>query len=236
MCTDIESIKEVAKATQEVAKTTSHAITASQEVGGFLSKFISGPLEQCKNIVEDKLRYIRWERQIRLMMRAQQFLLDSGLPAPDNPIPLKNAVALFEYATLEEDNELQDLWARLLVNGTNKMTGIKIERAFIEILAQISSLEANILQKIYSIPFEDSQHNGILTANLPNSVMVYDKNDKDVSLLEEPSHDVKLALANLVRLGCVKLAFSWGGGEIFTKINPTIMGKELIQACTSLKV
>ncbi|MDM5088395.1 hypothetical protein OB947_05615 [Aeromonas bestiarum] len=59
MCSDSESIKEVAKATQEVAKTTSQAITASQEVGSFLSKFISGPLEQYKGIVEDKLRYIR---------------------------------------------------------------------------------------------------------------------------------------------------------------------------------
>ena len=137
-------IKEVAKASQEIAKTAFKAIDAGSDMGEFISRFISGSLEQGMGIVEDRLRYNRWERQQRLMMRAEEFIKQQGLPLPDKPIPMKNAVPLLYHATLEEDDSLQDMWARLLVNGTNESTGINIERSFIEILAQISFLEARI--------------------------------------------------------------------------------------------
>ena len=163
---------EAAKAGQEVAKTASKAIDAGSDMGGFISRYISGPLEQVSGLLEDRLRYVRWERQQRLMMKAEEFRIQQGLPLPDKPIPLKNAVPLLFNATLEEDDSLQDMWARLLINGTNKFTGITIERYFIEILAQISYLEARILQAIYELPFEKTQHTGIVTENLPEYAVI----------------------------------------------------------------
>ena len=226
----MSDIAEIAKAGQEVAKTTSKAIDAGSDMGGFISRYISGPLEQVTGMVEDHLRYVRWERRQRLITRAEEFRKQQGLPPPDKPIPLKNAVPLFFHATLEEDNDLQDVWARLLINGTNKSTGITIERSFIEILAQISFLEARILQAIYELPFEKTQHDGVVTESLPEYAVVAE--DKPANKNKEPTDDVKLALANLARLGCIKLQSSWGGGEIFSEINPTLLGKELIAACT----
>ena len=116
---EIEAIKGTAKATQEVAKTASNAIDAGREMGRFISRIISGSLEQGVGIFEDKLRYTRWERRIRLIKRSEEFMRQQGLTNPNKPIPIKNAVPLLEYATLEEDDNLQDMWARLLVNGTN---------------------------------------------------------------------------------------------------------------------
>lgn len=226
----MSDITEIAKAGQEVAKTTSKAIDAGRNMGRFFSRFISGPFEQVTGIVEDRLRYVRWERQQRLIERAEEFRKQEGLPPPDKPIPLKNAVPLFYHATLEEDDNLQDVWARLLINGTNESTGINIERSFIEMLAQISYLEARILQAIYELPFEKTQHSGVVTENLPEDAIVAE--DKPANEYKEPTHDVKLALANLARLGCIKLSTTWGGGEIFSQINPTLLGKELMAACT----
>lgn len=228
---ELESIKETAKATQEVAKTASNAIDAGREMGGFVSRFISGPLEQGVGIIEDKLKYVRWERQQRLILRAEEFLKNKDMPNPDNPIPLKNAVPLLEYATLEEDDELQDLWAYLLVNGSNKSTGVNIERSFIEILAQISSLEAQILKAIYVLPFEETRHAGVVTQYLPEYALVA-KEEPEVPY-KEPSHEVKMGLANLARIGCLKFRLTWGGGEIFTQINSTFIGKEFVLACSS---
>jgi len=230
MSEETEAIKETAKATQEVAKTTSKAIDAGREMGGFVSRFISGPLEQGVGIIEDRLRYIRWERQLRLIKRSEEFMNEQGLSNPNKPIPLKNAVPLLEYATLEEDDNLQDMWARLLVNGTNESTGINIERSFIEILAQISPLEAQILRAIYALPFENTQHAGIVTEKLPEYATVAEK--KPENKPKEPSQEVKLALANLARIGCLKFPLTWGGGEIFTYINPTLIGKEFVAACS----
>lgn len=223
-----KEIEESAKAVQEVAKTTSTAIDAGREMGGFVSRFISGPLEQGVGILEDKLHYIRWERKLRLIKRSEEYLRLMGLSAPNKTIPLKNAVPLLEYATLEEDDNLQDMWARLLVNGTNDSTGISVERSYIEILAQISPLEAQILEAIYRLPFEES-HKGILTENLPDSASIEDDPNAE---LQEPSHAIKLAIANLVRIGCLKFPSTWGGGEIYTTVNPTLFGKEFVAACT----
>lgn len=229
MSDETEAIKEAAKATQEVAKTASKAIDAGREMGGFVSRFISGSLEQAVGIVEDKLRYIRWERQQRLIRRAEEYMREQGLSAPNKPMPLKNAVPLLEYATIEENDSLQDMWARLLVNGTNESTGVNIERSFIEILAQLSPLEAQILQVIYALPFEATQHAGIVTENLPFSAKIAE--EKPEKEYKEPSKEVKLALANLARIGCLKFPLTWGGGEIFTQLNPTLIGKEFVAAC-----
>jgi Abortive infection alpha len=230
MSEESEAIKETAKATQEVAKTASNAIDAGREMGGFISRFISGPLEQTAGIIEDKLKYIRWERRQRLIKRSEEFMREQGLSKPNKPIPLKNAVPLLKYATLEEDDTLQDMWARLLVNGTNDSTGINIERSYIEMLAQISSLEAQILKTIYDLPFERTQHKGIVTENLPISAAIAD--EVKASNYRDPSKEVKLALSNLARIGCVKFAPTYGGGEIFTTINPTLIGNEFVKACT----
>jgi hypothetical protein len=230
MSEETEALKETAKATQEVAKTASNAINAGREMGGFVSRFISDPLEQAVGIVEDKLKYIRWERQQRLIRRSEEFMREQGLTKPNKPIPLKNAVPLLEYATLEEDDNLQDMWARLLVNGTNESTGINIERSFIEILSQISSLEAQILKAIYALPFDKTMHAGVVTGNLPEYATIADEIREKKYI--EPSKEVKLGLANLARIGCLKFPTTWGGGEIFTKINPTLIGKEFVAACT----
>jgi len=233
MSKELETIEESAKAVQEVAKTTSNAIDASREMGGFISRFVSGPLEQGMGIFEDRLRYIRWERQIRLIKRSEEFLTQQELPNPNKSIPLKNAVPLLEYATLEEDDYLQDIWARLLVNGTNESTGINIERAYIEILAQISALEAQILQTIYALPFNDMRHTGVITELLPISAKISDEKNEDN--LNEPPLEIIMALANLARIGCLKLPLTWGGGELFSKIMPTIIGREFVAACTFTK-
>ena len=227
---EAEAFKEAAKATQEVAKTASKAIDAGTSIGKFFTRFISGSLEQGAGIIEDKLRYIRWERQVRLMNRSEEYLNQQGLSEPDNPLPLKHAIPLFEYATLEEDDRLQDIWARLLVNGTHTSTGINIERSFIEILAQISFLEAQILQTIYALPFDETRKHGVITEKLPRYAKVDEERSGDVR--KEPNQDVKLALANLTRLGCLKFPLTWDGAEIFTVVNTTLIGYEFVSACT----
>ena len=66
-----DGVNETAKAVQEVAKTTGKAIDAAQNFGGFFSKYVSGSVEQGMGIFEDKLKYMRWERQVRLNILAR---------------------------------------------------------------------------------------------------------------------------------------------------------------------
>jgi hypothetical protein len=230
MSEESEAIKESAKAAQEIAKTTRQAIDAGQQFGGFISRFISGPLEQGMGIFEDKLKYMRWERQMRLMERANEYIQSLGIEAPTNPIPLKLAVPLFQAASLEDDNYLQDMWARLLVNSSFTGSNVDLKRSYIDILERLSNIEAKILETIYSLPKEAMAHKGILTAGLPDSVEIEEENNKNEPVAV--SDEVTLALANLSRLGCITLPTTWGGGEIFTSVFPTLMGRTFFEACT----
>lgn len=226
-----DPVTESAKAVQEVAKATGKAIDVGQKFGGFISRFVAGPIEQGMGIFEDKLKYMRWERQLRLMQRADQLLREIGLTQPTRHIPLKLAIPLLEAASLEDDDYLQDLWAKLLVNAANGGSRITLQRAYIAVLEQLTPLEAAILQKMYALPYDETRHDGIEVGKLPAEVAV-GKDDGNQDELLEPPEDIRLALANLARLGCVVIQKSWGGGELFKKVNPTLLGKSFVEACT----
>ena len=218
------------EAIKEVAITAGKVTDAGREIGGFIAKLVCGPLEQGIGIFEDKLRYIRWERQLRLMKRVEKSMHEIGINQPTRFIPLKFAVPFFQGASLEDDDYLQDRWANLLVNAVNARSGIDLKRVYISILENIDSFEVKILEKIYSIPFEKTQHVGIRTRDLPEDIQVGndDQSQNDIP----PGPEVALALANLARLGCIKFRMTWGGGEVFSRVNPTLLGKYFVEACT----
>lgn len=92
-------IKAVANAVEAVADTSGKVIDASVKFGAFISLYINGSLKQGIGIVEDKFTYMRWERQIRLMQRANKFLEDQGIEKPERTISMEVAIPLFHAAT-----------------------------------------------------------------------------------------------------------------------------------------
>ena len=144
-------------------------------------------------IVEDKLQYRRWESQIRFMQRAEQVSKDVGFTS-FRPVPLKFMVPLLEAVSLEDDEQLQELWVRLLVNAINGENHFTIRRAHIAILEQLTAFKATLLQKIYALPYAETQDSGVIAARLPLEATVWTDETKDADL-PEPSDEVKLALS-----------------------------------------
>lgn len=233
MSDESKALEETGKAVQEVAKTAGKVVDASEKLGGFIARFISGSLEQGIGVFEDKLRYMRWERQVRLMKRAEDFMSEVGLNNPTRPLQLKFAVPLLQAASFEEDDYLQDLWAKLLVNSANASSSVEQRRAYIDILERLSSLEVKILITIYSLPFDNTRHKNILTGQLPESVSV--RAEDQAKDFVKPNSEVELALANLSRLGVISVVHSMGGSELFELVNHTLLGKCFIEACTLQK-
>ena len=222
---------ENSEAIKEVAITTGKFVDATREFSQFISSYIAGSLEQGFGIFEDKLKYMRWERQQRLMIKANEFSEKIGLMQPNKPIKMKYAIPLFQSASLEEDDYLQDLWAKLLVNSSNIDSNIDLNRNYIDILERLSVLEVQILNTVYSHPYEELINNVILTIGLPDKLIFRQEGDKAEYKLEEDN--VYLALLNLERLGCIEL-----GRSLFTTerlsgyIEPTLLGKNFVLACT----
>jgi hypothetical protein len=221
---------EQSKAIQEVAKTATKAIGAAEKFGGFVARLVSGSLEQGIGIFEDKLRYARWERQARLMTRASELMRKLGESNFSRAIPLKLALPLLQAASVEDDDYLQDLWARLLVGAATGVSQADLTRAHIAMLEQLSSFEARILGVVYALPYEAARHAGVLTEDLPIAAKV--RLERDQSTPRDPDAEVCLALSNLDRVSCILVHRSMGGGEYFSVVHPTRLGLSLIQAYT----
>lgn len=217
----------------EVAKATGKAIDAGREVGKFIAKYIDGPLEQGIGIFEDKLKYMRLERQVRLMARANQFLKEHGLDSPTRCIPLNLIVPLMQGGSLEENDDLQDRWAQLLVNAADADSGIEVRRAFVTILEDLTPLDALVLEKIYSYEVRSGPQVNVITEiwtkYLPDRVVLTEPGGELFD--QRPSPKVELSLGNLVRLGLISPAITWGGTSLVT-IHQTILGREFVRACS----
>jgi hypothetical protein len=57
-----------------------------------------------------------------------------GLAAPTRPLPPNFVLPLLTAAVVEEDDELQDTWARLLANAGDAATEMELRTAYVEIL------------------------------------------------------------------------------------------------------
>jgi hypothetical protein len=220
-----------AKATEEVAKTAGKAIDATRELGNFVSRYVSGPLEQATGIIEDKLKYHRWERQVRLMERADQFLKERGLSYPTRPVSLKLAIPILQGASLEDNDDLQDRWVALLVNAADAAAQVEPRRAFVSILEDLAPIDALVLDRIYAVtpgshPDADLTQ-GIWTALLPERGLMERPADEST----RPSPEIEEAIGNLVRLGLLTSAMAWGGAMVFSCVHQTVLGREFVRAC-----
>jgi len=220
-------IDEEAKATKEIAKTTGKVVDAARECGKFISKFIAGPLEQGMGIFEDKLKYMRWERQLSFMEKANKILTDRGLKVPNRTVPMKIAIPLFQAATVEDDDDLQSVWANLLVNAADKESGVEVTRNFVSILQDMSFVEVQILEKIYST--KKNPEDVIWTQDLPEIALTEMPNEN----LSGPKEEVALALSNLSRLGLLDLGILCSGARAMHAVDDTVLGRKLYEACTA---
>jgi len=196
---------ETAKAVQEVAKAGGEAIKATHDLGAFTAELVREPAESVIGILTDRLRFIRWERQIRLVEKAQEIITERRLKGQLTPIPPKLALPIIEHATLEEDDSLQDLWARLLVEAGNPQSPHKVRMAFVEIIKQLEPVDAKVLETAYQAALEQyeewAKREGRGVLQLPDFGV---KQFTIESRLKIRNKDYLLAVDNLMRLRCLR--------------------------------
>ena len=56
---------------------------------------------------------------------------------------------MMENASLEDDDNLQTLWARLMANAMDPKSHVSLQMSFIDILKNLTILDAKILHTIY---------------------------------------------------------------------------------------
>jgi Abortive infection alpha len=160
---------------------------------------------------------MRWERGIKLVERCEAFLRERGMAAPTRQVPLKMVLPLIEAASLDDSDELLDLWATLLVNAADADSGVNVTRRLISILQDFEPLEAKCLQMIASKPRQ-----GISTDQPPFDSLVAAR------------PEVEIALWNLVRLGCLQPVKYYDRPSV-ELVSVTMLGQQLFAACSKPK-
>jgi hypothetical protein len=215
-----------ATATEAAANASKEAIKASRELG----HFIRGPVGEVVGMFEDHLKVVRFERQVRLWNRVRHFLTQRGMDTPTRRIAPNIGLPLLENATLEEDDDLQDVWARLLVNGADANSGIEPRRAFVSVLAEMSALDVRNLAQI-----ELATNGGsisVWTHELPERAISF-ANISPATLERNPSPEVEVSLSNLERLGCiVPYDEPLPIHTMYQTVMLTPFGRAFIEACT----
>ncbi len=143
-------MEEIADAVKEVAKTTGQAIKTVDRLGRFFATVMGESIDATCGMLADTLKYKRWERQIMLVEKAERLINDKGLSNRSIPISPKLALPVFQNASLEDDDLLHDLYAKLLVTAIDPEVQTR-RTAFAEIIRQLEPIDVNILQAMYTI-------------------------------------------------------------------------------------
>lgn len=212
------------------------AVKEAADLARKFGGFFSGPMQQLSGILGDELAHFRYRRGVRLAQRAGDLMVQSGISEPTKKIPLKVGLPLLNAATLEDDDELQDLWAALLVNAGNADHHVEVQRRHVSMLQEMGSLDAMCFMTLASAWRGATQTYGSSTAldtlQLPDGasgVMIPDSSGfSDIP----PDADIQSALWNLVRLSCITPMSSLNGVQWVGQVRVTTLGLELFDACT----
>jgi Abortive infection alpha len=220
----VKSMADAAKATAETAG------KALEQTAGYM-KALESPFRHFVGFYDDKLQFRRWKNQILLLEQAGAILREKGMQKLTREIPLKFGVRLLESASLEEDDELRNKWARLLVNAGDSSTAMDIHIAYVEVLSGMSAFDVKNLATMAKVSLEAPKMEYlpvVETGNLPFSAKLQDEQSNESAAVSE---EVGVSLANLARLGCVSPASGWGGIAIFKLMTVTYLGRSLYRAC-----
>ena len=186
---DAKAIQETAKAVQEFAKATPAVIEAGTELARWVSGVLGTIPEDIVGLTfGDYLKEFRTRNLDRMRSKTEEIHRRRGIEQPE-PIGPKVAIPAFEAASMETNEELQDLWANLFANAMDPTKDVYLRHIFIEALKQFEPIDALLLNAFVKV----SERTG-RTSFEGTSLF------KEVGLRKG---QVALSLQNLENLGCV---------------------------------
>jgi hypothetical protein len=225
---DQDTVGRIADAGGEIAKT----VDTGLKLAGKFGSFFHGAMQTAGKMLENEVRFIAAKRGVRLSDKWNEFMDARQLNAPTRSIPPKFSLPLLTAAVLEVDDELQDTWARLLVNAGDAATPMELRTAFVEILKGMSAADVRNLKALAELSLrhvDKSYPQPVATDSLPGG----GDNHGEVAGMPAPISDaLGVSLTNLTRPGCVIPASGWGGVSLFHMVTVTHLGMALYRACS----
>jgi hypothetical protein len=191
----------------------------------FVGKLISPTIEEVGLFISDNVKFLRFKNQVRILLKAKDYVEKNNISLKE--IPIKILVPLLDKASLEDDEKLQDKWAKMLVNMVDSESNFQ-NQIFPYILSQLSIEEYEELKDILQKEKEHSDKKEKLAYLRQDDQFIMKpatkELNKEIEKTEQGGFWLKIEefeIANLSRLGLLRQLppkiyikeFSTGGGE-----------------------
>ncbi|MBX7156608.1 MAG: Abi-alpha family protein [Bacteriodetes bacterium] len=186
-----------------------------KEVAHFIRQVLDNPLKETGELITDYIRNQRAINQIKLIQNLKKKIGNEKLEEVNlNKINLKVLYPLLENASLENDQDLQELWANLLSNIVQVNAPDLIQNSAIKILKSITNDEVRILKYLYDNVISERKKRSQTHIDFFGSKEIkptdYKSEDIEVTIFSIISNSkideeqLFLLISNLVSLGVIK--------------------------------
>ena len=161
--------------------------------------------DRIRLLVESETQRYRWENILPILDRAEHYLKMREVHERKS-IPTGFSIRFLDNASLEDNNLVQDLWAKLLANAADPNRHYDISKVHISILSQMEEFDARVLDFLGQAGWLQIKAVATTTGN---RALDCTEISNRLGLSE---NTVALAVGNLWRLGCLMQDSTWDGG------------------------
>ncbi len=189
------------KLEEEMAKAAGQIVVdTSKDIRGALGKIFGESVAELGKAFGDKVRHWRLKNMMKMAAEIESLRVAQGMPVETlNELPMGDAVRVIEAISSEDDEDVQKLWAQLIVNSANPNSDVVIKKFYLDLLKSLAGPEVVLLQLLW-----ECQRRG--TFRTPQEVKAF--NDEMNAFAERRWRKFPLevrgaAVQNLMRLRCL---------------------------------
>ena len=177
----------------------------------------------------DKLSWYRWCNAVKLFDKYEKIKKERGIEGKETPLPPKYLVEILDNGFIEDEDCLQELWAKLLVNWQDPNKKLDKRPIYLQIITSLTPTEVKIMDVVSKF------------SNINNYLVGTGRgidSEKLISMIGVSEEDYHLSILNLFRCGCfeslkTKMHMSVGGQNPvhdhgLSAISLTILGLNLM--------
>ncbi len=166
---------------------------------GALRRVFGSALTEFGDMLADSVKLWRFRNLLRIREKVDKIVQDRDVPsAAFNALPFGDSMRTIESASQEDEDDVQELWARLIVKAAESESP-KINKLHIEILSSLSPADTALLELLYpSVVYREFKLGSDLEAF--NNEMNARADSKWRKFSEE---DRAVSVQNLFRLRCI---------------------------------
>lgn len=112
----------------------------------FIKSIVKPGAIQIGELFADKVKFWRLKNQVDMLVLAQEYV--NKTQAEVHSVQTKNLIKILDYSSLEDDEYMQYKWAALLIDAAKSKGKFNSNHLYVELLAQLSSIEVMILDEL----------------------------------------------------------------------------------------